>query len=141
MEKTVTSFQNVIFRKVISFHWRPFFFFLNLSTSVKKNSLWLQFLKNELPNISPSFYLTSILRIFQWAFRFREEKKRKHACGGQTSNKTFYSSYRTVIYSSSCSLPLQQLGLPGNLWFCKCGLFFLLKEGNAKIDLCSPWGK
>lgn len=64
------------------------------------------------------------------SFQVQGEKKRKHACGGQTSNKTFYSSYQTVIYSSPCSWPLQQLGLPGNLWFCKCGLFLLLKRGE-----------
>lgn len=72
------------------------------------------------------------------SFQVQGEKKRKHACGGQTSNKTFYSSYQTVTYSSACSLPLQQLELPGNLWFCKCGVFTSKKRGNAKIELCSP---
>lgn len=45
MEKTVTSFQNVIFRKVISFHRRSFFFFLTFPHQSRKTGFDFSFLK------------------------------------------------------------------------------------------------
>lgn len=59
---------------------------------------------------------------------FQVQGGKNHEYGGQTFNKTFYSSYQTVIYSPTRSPTLQQLVLPGNLWFCSCGLFLLLKR-------------
>jgi hypothetical protein len=58
---------------------------------------------------------------------------------GLTSNKTFYSDYQTVTYSSNTSLHLQQPALPGNLWFGDCGLLLLPKRGKMlKLNNMAP---
>lgn len=141
MEKTVTSLLNVIFREVISFHWRPFLsFFLNFSTSVKKNRLW------HISSLKMNHYIYHRAFILHPSWGYFTELsgsggKGKHKYEGQTPSERFtalgehwliHPHAPTITAAAASWKPSASL-----VWHVSTSE----KRGTMKIELCSPRGK
>lgn len=68
------------------------------------------------------------------SFQIQGGKKKETGIWRADFHKAFYSSYKTVIYSSTCYLPLQQLVLPGGIWLLMWSVFTSEKRKMLKLN-------